>query len=58
MTNWMRFDETKLPYRESFHSRLNMSDVSEYDYEHAQKIWKEFWLKNLGEYHDLSALAK
>ena len=27
-----------------------MSDISKYDYEHAQKVWKEFKLKNLGEY--------
>ena len=30
-----------------------MSDISEYDYEHAQKVWRVFSLKNLGEYHDL-----
>ena len=30
-----------------------MSDISKYDYEHAQKVWKEFGIKNLGEYHDL-----
>ena len=30
-----------------------MSDISKYDYEHAQKVWKEFKLKNLGEYHYL-----
>ena len=30
-----------------------MSDISECDYEHAQKVWGAFSLKNLGEYHDL-----
>ena len=30
-----------------------MSGISDYDYEHVQKVWKEFKLKNLGEYHDL-----
>ena len=30
-----------------------MSDISEYDYKHVQRVWKEFKLKNLGEYHDL-----
>ena len=30
-----------------------MSDISESDYEHAQKVWIVFNLKNLGEYHDL-----
>ena len=30
-----------------------MSNVSEDDYEHAQRVWKEFRIRNLGEYHDL-----
>ena len=30
-----------------------MSNVSEGDYEHAQRVWKEFSICNLGEYHDL-----
>ena len=30
-----------------------MSDISEYDYKHAQKVWGEFNSENLGEYHDL-----
>ena len=53
MSSWDKFEETKLPPNKAFHSNLNMSDISKYDYEHAQKVWKEFKLKNLGEYHDL-----
>ena len=53
MSSWDKFDETKVPSKEAFHSKLNMSDISMYDYEHAQKVWKEFKLKNLGEYDDL-----
>ena len=53
MSSWNKFEETQLPPKEAFHSNLNVSDISEYDYEHAQKVWKEFKLKNLGEYHDL-----
>ena len=30
-----------------------MFNVSEDDYEHAQRVWKEFRIRNLGEYHDL-----
>ena len=30
-----------------------MTGVSEEDYEHANRVWKEFGLKDLGEYHDL-----
>ena len=30
-----------------------MSGVSESDYQHAQRVWTEFNIRNLGEYHDL-----
>ena len=30
-----------------------MAGVREEDYEHARRVWKEFGLKDLGEYHDL-----
>ena len=30
-----------------------MSNISDEDYEHAQRLWKELEIKNLGEYHDL-----
>ena len=53
MPSWDKFEETRLPPEKAFHSNLNMSDISKYDYEHAQKVWKEFKLKILGEYHGL-----
>ena len=30
-----------------------MSKISEDDYQHAQRVWEEFGIKNLGDYHDL-----
>ena len=30
-----------------------MSGVNDSEYEHACKVWKEFKIKNMGEYHDL-----
>ena len=30
-----------------------MSSISEEDYQHTQKVWKEFGIYNLGDYHDL-----
>ena len=53
MSSWDKFEETRLPSKEAFHSNLDISDISKYDYEHAQKVWKELKLKNMGEYHEL-----
>ena len=53
MSEWEKFKETKLPPKEAFYGKLNMTGVSEEDYEHANRVWKEFGIKNLGEYHDL-----
>ena len=53
MSEWNKFKETKLPPKEAFYSKLNMSGVSSENYEHARSVWKEFGIRNLGEYHDL-----
>ena len=51
--SWVKFNETSLPSIESFYSSLNMSGISDSDYEHARSVWREFRIKNIGEYHDL-----
>ena len=51
--SWEKFDETTLPPKEAFYSNLNLEDISDEDYAHAQKVWDAFEIKNLGEYHDL-----
>ena len=53
MDNWEKLDETTLPPREAFHSNLNLEDISDEDYAHAQKVWEVFGIKHPGEYHDL-----
>ena len=54
MTSCDKFKETKLPFKkEAFYCKVNMSDISDEDYEHAQKVWEAFDMKNLGEYRDL-----
>ena len=53
MDSWERFNETLLPPKESFYSELNLEDISDKGYLHAQKVWDVFEIKNLGEYHDL-----
>ena len=53
MDSWEKFDETTLPPKEAFHSNLNLEDISDEDYAHAQKVLGVFEIKNLGEYHNL-----
>ena len=53
VSSWDRFEETQLPPIEAFYSELNMSSISSDDYQHAQRVWKEFSIHNLGDYHDL-----
>ena len=50
------FDEIVLPNKDAFYNELNelnLEDITDEDYIHAQKVFKEFKLTNLGEYHDL-----
>ena len=53
MDSWERFNETSLPNKKSFYSKLNLEDITNKDYAHAQKVFEEFKLKNLGDYHGL-----
>ena len=39
--------------KKAFYSELNLEDITDKDYAHAQKVFEEFKLKNLGDYHDL-----
>ena len=50
---WERFNEIPLPSKEDFYSNLNMEDISDIDYRHANNVFKVFKLENLGDYHDL-----
>ena len=51
--NWERFSDISLPSKEDFYSNLNMEDINDIDYRHANNVFKRFELKNLGQYHDL-----
>ena len=53
MNAWSKMDETSLPSKDDFYSKLNDEHISDEDYAHAQTVWAEFGLQNLGEYHDL-----
>ena len=53
MDDFEKFKKQSLPKKTSFFSRLKQEKISEEDFLHAQKVWKEFGLKNMGDYHDL-----
>lgn len=48
-----KLDETALPAKEHFYSKLTGSNILEADYSHAQKVWEKFRIRTLGEYSDL-----
>ena len=52
LDTWERFYETSLPDKEAFYSNLNMEDITDVDYRHAKRVFKNLSNKNLGDYHD------
>ena len=53
MDSFNRFNETENPPKVEYYSILNDQEITDEDYDHSIKIWKEDKIKNLGEYHDL-----
>ena len=51
MDSWETFNETTS--KEAFYSNLNLEGITDEAYNHAQKVWDVFKIRNLGEYHDL-----
>ena len=52
MDSFEKFKEV-LPGKDDFFSKLNGENISEDDFQHAKKVWKELNMTNMGEYHDL-----
>ena len=52
MDSWEKFDETSLPDKKYFYSKLNLEDITDKDYSDAQKVFEEF-CTDIGDYHDL-----
>ena len=55
MDTWEKFNETNLPNKEPFYSKLNKEGITDEDYVHVQNVRDVFEIKNLGEHHDLYA---
>ena len=50
---WEKCSKISLPSKEDFYSNLNMEDISDIDYRHANNVFKVFKLENFANYHDL-----
>ena len=53
MTDFKKLNVNKLPPKSKFHSRLNDSNITDEEYEHAKNVWGEFNCKTMRNYHDL-----
>ena len=52
MDSFERFEEVGLPKKEAFYSHLNLSDISNRDYQHAVKVYDALECRDLGDFHD------
>ena len=57
MDSLERCNETILPNKKAFYSKLYLEDITDEDYIYASEVFEESKLKNLGEYHDLYVQA-
>ena len=48
-----KFNDTKIPPREVFYSKLSGRGITEKDYKHAGNVWNSFKMKTFKEYHEL-----
>ena len=53
ITDWGKFNKTQLPLKDEFYSSLNIENITDVDYRHANNVFKKFKLKHVGENHDL-----
>ena len=57
LTAWKKLDETSLPQKEAFYSKLTGEGITDEDYQHAHTVWKEFNIESMNDYHKLYNLS-
>ena len=53
LDNFDKLNETQLPPKEAFYSKLRQEGISDKKYSHAEKVWETFECKTLKDYHML-----
>ena len=51
------FKETELPEKEKNYNNLTNEHLSDEDYDFAKTVWREYSVKNLGEFHDIYLIS-
>ena len=52
-----KLDETNLPPKEAFFSKLTGDGFTDEDYQYAHIVWKEFNIESMKDYHKLYNLS-
>ena len=52
-----KIDETSLPPKEAFYSKLTGEGITDKDCQHAQTVGKEFNIESMTDYHNLYNLS-
>ena len=53
MDSWEIFEKKSLSDKKEFYSSLNMEDITDVECKPAKKVWKDFKINNLDDYHNL-----
>jgi hypothetical protein len=53
LDNWDKLHDNCLPERQAFYSKINDSEISSDDYDHACNVWRTFKINTLQEYAEL-----
>ena len=54
MNKLEKFNETSIPEIEEFFRNLKMLDITYVDYMHTKRVYKDFEIKNVGQYYDFN----
>ena len=47
--DYEKLSETSLPKKEDFYRHVDMKDITDADYAHGKRVYKDFEINNLGE---------
>ena len=53
MNDWEKSNKETLPEKNEFYNNLNLRYILEEDHTYEKRIYRDFDIKNLGEYHAL-----